>query len=298
MSGLTHLQRQPVYLIVNADDYGYFSCVSRGILDAGRDGIVTATGVFANSPLLDEHLSWLSSHDRLDLGVHLNVTYGTPMSVAMAKILERYGGRFPGKFSMIRGMLTGFIRSEDVKSEWRAQIECLLGKGLPLRFLNSHEHIHMFPPLFRLLQDLAVEYDVPHIRHPTSEWSQRFEPGKIVRDVAMVMLGQVNRYCRKTVAPRFLGMSESGKLSIHYLQTRLSGLKRGQVYELMCHPGHYDPVEITSPHLSSYHDWEGELSLLTNARTWALLREHDIELIGYRDLVVVGGCLTVRSSEG
>ena len=48
MSGLTPPLRQPpVYLIVNADDYGYFSCVSRGILDAVCDGIVTATGVLA-----------------------------------------------------------------------------------------------------------------------------------------------------------------------------------------------------------------------------------------------------------
>ena len=93
-------------------------------------------------------------------------------------------------------------------------------------------------------------------------------------------------------------MSESGKLSIHYLQTLLSGLKRGQIYELMCHPGHYDPEEITSPHLRSYHDWEGELSLLRSARTWALLREHDIELIGYRDLVVVEDGLTVGAQGG
>ena len=34
------------YLIVNADDYGYHDCVSKGILSAARQGIVTATGIF------------------------------------------------------------------------------------------------------------------------------------------------------------------------------------------------------------------------------------------------------------
>ena len=39
-------------LIVNADDYGYFDCVSKGILESASRGIVTATGVFANRPAL------------------------------------------------------------------------------------------------------------------------------------------------------------------------------------------------------------------------------------------------------
>jgi predicted glycoside hydrolase/deacetylase ChbG (UPF0249 family) len=39
---------QRAYLIVNADDYGIFRCVSKGILEAASHGIVTATGVFAN----------------------------------------------------------------------------------------------------------------------------------------------------------------------------------------------------------------------------------------------------------
>ena len=33
-------QSQGAYLIVNADDYGYFRCVSKGILKAATHGIV------------------------------------------------------------------------------------------------------------------------------------------------------------------------------------------------------------------------------------------------------------------
>ena len=97
----------------------------------------------------------------------------------MERALDRYGGRFPGKFAVIRGLLTGLIRSEDVKHEWRAQIECLLEKGLSLRFVNSHEHVHMLPSLFGPLQDLALEYEIPYIRYPTTEWPQVSNQGKL-----------------------------------------------------------------------------------------------------------------------
>src|SRR5438067_2291957 len=48
----------PAYLIVNADDYGYFPCVSRGIADAARQGAVTATGILANRSDLQEQMEW------------------------------------------------------------------------------------------------------------------------------------------------------------------------------------------------------------------------------------------------
>ena len=41
---------QSKQLIVNADDFGYFPCVSRGIIEAARAGVITATSVLANRP--------------------------------------------------------------------------------------------------------------------------------------------------------------------------------------------------------------------------------------------------------
>ena len=57
-----------VFLIVNADDYCYSEGVSRGILETIKNGIVTATGVLANSPNFETHISKLLEFDRLDIG--------------------------------------------------------------------------------------------------------------------------------------------------------------------------------------------------------------------------------------
>lgn len=70
------LDKNKRYLIVNADDYGYFSCVTEGILDGAREGVITASGIMANSPALDKHLGFFAEIETLDAGVHLNLSRG------------------------------------------------------------------------------------------------------------------------------------------------------------------------------------------------------------------------------
>ena len=70
----------PSFLIVNADDFGYFRCVSRGIVQSHTRGIVTATGVLGNSPNLRDDALLLFQYPDLDVGVHLNLTFGEPLT--------------------------------------------------------------------------------------------------------------------------------------------------------------------------------------------------------------------------
>ena len=291
----TASNRQPAYLIVNADDYGYFDCVSRGILEAARHGIVTATGIFATSVNFREHADWLVDVDSLDTGVHLNITDQAPLTAAMQKKLSRWAGRFPNKYTIARAIMSGTISTRDVKHEWQAQIERCLEQGLSPGFLNSHEHIHMLPSLFPVIQDLAAEYDIPHVRFSTSELFRELSIGAVIRDVLMKAMGLINRHhCRGPTA-RFLGMGSSGKLSVEYLQQRIPKLRPGGIYELMCHPGFTDRSEISDPRLLQYHDWNGERETLTNPEVKDMLDSCGIRLIGYRHLEIQGTQLTVRN---
>jgi len=95
----------------------------------------------------------------------------------------------------------------------------------------------------------------------------------------------------------FLGMGESGKLSLKYLKNKLPTLKPGHVYELMCHPGYFDVSEITEPRLLTYHDWERELNTLTSPDIKEMFHKNGVQLIGYRDLNINNGHLTVMTEE-
>jgi predicted glycoside hydrolase/deacetylase ChbG (UPF0249 family) len=281
-------------LIVNADDYGYFPCISKGILKAATHGVVTATGVFANTTHFGEHAAWLRDCDALDAGVHLNLTDGIPLTSDLQQMLGRWSGRFPRKFAMAKAILSGAIKIDAVKREWRAQIERCLEHGLKLRFLNSHEHIHMLPSLFPVAKALARDYDIRHMRFPTSRIAESLSRGSLFRSVVIKVLETVNRRHMDTPTAHFLGLEVSGKLNLQYLQDAVPRLRAGQVYELMCHPGDFDPQEVSDPRLLRYHDWQGELRTLASPALRELLDRSGVRLIGYRHLEVRYDRLVVR----
>ena len=285
---------EEAYLIVNADDYGCFACVSRGILRAAARGIVTATGVFANAPHFDERAAVLGSCDTLDVGVHLNLTEGFPLTSELRSTLARSSGRFPGKFAMAVSILRGGVKVADVKREWAAQIERCLANGLQVRFLNSHEHIHMLPALFRVTGELAREYRISHVRFPTARLDASPSGGSLFRGAVIGALGALNRRHAGGARTQFLGLEASGRLDLDYLARTLPRLRRGQIYELMCHPGEFDAQEVTDARLRRYHDWEGELRTLTSPDARALLNRHRVRPIGYRHLEIRAARLAVR----
>jgi len=273
-----------IRLIVNADDYGYYPCVSQGILQAVNLGRVTATGILANGPNLEQQIAGLNELENLDLGVHLNLTSRHPLSPMMAKKLDQWEGMFPGVFAMTGEIMAGRMDLVTVCKEWRSQIETVIGLGLKPQFLNSHEHIHMLPKLFKLALQLGKDYQIPHVRFTRAEWMMPFNASALSRNSLMQAMGFFNVSGRASNTPIFIGLSQSGKLDLAYLAKRFAKIKPGFTYELMCHPGLYDPVDMTDSRLLVYHAWEQELALLTGDEFRALLDDFNICLINYREL--------------
>jgi hypothetical protein len=271
----------PIQLIINADDYGYFPCVSRGIISAAQTKAITATGILATAPQLAEQLHWLSGIE-VDIGVHLNLTSGQPLTQAMRDALSRWQGLFPNAYTISGLILTGRLPLNIVRDEWHAQIETCQSQSLV--FLNSHEHIHSLPVLFPLVLELAKHYRIPHVRLPQADWLRPLTGAAVVRNSLMTLMRTVNQYRVKTPVPLFLGLSESGKLSYDGMERLFSTLKAGQCYELMCHVGYFAADEITDPRLLAYHDWEAELTLLQSPELHALYQRLNIQLSHYSHL--------------
>ncbi len=273
------------YLIVNADDYGYFTGVSRGILDAAKEGVVTATGIMANSRDLEKHLRLFAEVDSLDAGIHLNLTHGEPLTDRMRDLLCDWGGRFPKKFQITTAILTRNVPLAAVEEEWRTQILRCVEYGINPVFMNSHEHLHMLPSLFGVVVKLANEFGIQHIRHSSPEW----EPTRKISDwVRNLILGSTSvmtlaRF-RQHEKIRFIGASRSGKLNMEYFRRKLPQLEPGQVYELMCHPGYLDFHEVRDTALLEYHAWEQELAALRSTEFRDLCESSEVQLIGFRDL--------------
>jgi hypothetical protein len=280
------LDKKKRYLIVNADDYGYFSCVTKGILDGAMEGVVTATGIMANSPGLEKHLTAFTNIDTLDAGIHLNLSHGEPLTDRMRDLLLEWGGVFPSKFQIATAILKRKIPHSAVEEEWRAQIMRCVEGGIQPMFLNSHEHLHMLPGLFAVTAKLANEFCIQHVRHSAPEWEATGDISGWVRNLILggTSVMTPNRF-RHYTKIRFIGASRSGKLTMEYFTRKFPQLEPGYVYELMCHPGYFDPHEIQDPALLAYHAWEQELSALRSSEFRELCESCDLQLIGFRDLM-------------
>ena len=145
------------YLIINADDYGYFSCVSKGILQGAKLGRITATGIMANSTNFNAQIESLKQDTHIDKGVHLNISYGTPLTKELQNRFKDWQGEFPDKSIVVRKILTGRIPVVEIEKEWRAQIQKCIDSGVSITFLNSHEHLHMLPPLYKIFRKLFIQ---------------------------------------------------------------------------------------------------------------------------------------------
>src|SRR3954465_14713228 len=69
-----------IRLVVNADDFGMSPAISRGILRAHRDGIVTSTSLLGNCADLEHARAALAEARNLGVGVHLALVGGAPVA--------------------------------------------------------------------------------------------------------------------------------------------------------------------------------------------------------------------------
>lgn len=236
-------------LIVNADDFGLCAGVSRGILQAHRNGIVTSATILANAPGFDEALALARTAPALGLGVHLNLTWGRPVTrPEEVPSLVRGDGAFAfPAWRLPLAIALGRIALEDVRREWAAQIARVRCAGLAPTHLDSEKHVHLFPPLFGVALLLARAEGILAIRAGGEQGMlRRLAPAnpQWYKAAILAPLGRRAR-CRAALAglrspDRVLGIVEGGRLNGARLRPLLRRMAEG-VTELICHPGHDSP---------------------------------------------------------
>lgn len=178
----------PRSLVLHADDLGFSPSVNRGIIDSFAQGLLTSTSLLANGPAVPQALTlWneleLRRRHRLlasdgyrrllrdpwlpfDLGVHLNLTQGRPLTDGYPTELLDSQGRFPGVFPLFWRSLATPRRAiaAAVEAELQAQVELLLDHGAPLGHLNGHQYIECIPLVAEIVPRLANRYSLRNVR--------------------------------------------------------------------------------------------------------------------------------------
>ena len=277
-------------LIVNADDFGHTPGVTEGILKAHREGIVTSTTAMMNLPHAQEALRRAAEHPRLGVGVHLNSTYGRPLLPAaqVSTLLDEKGIFLRPEVQMMRATE---INPDQVRAEWRAQVEAFGASGREPDHLDCHHSAHVHPAFFAVYLELAEEYHLP-VRMPIPSEEELAHvnlpevfgadfPADVVRAVVQQDL-QLVRQHRIGHPDHFLGDFFGGQqLSVERLLAMLPEVQPG-VSELMTHPGFADAELIAN---SSYaQEREREVALLCDPRVVQAVKDLDIELVTFNVL--------------
>jgi predicted glycoside hydrolase/deacetylase ChbG (UPF0249 family) len=250
-------------LIVNADDFGYTERVTAGILRAHRDGIVTATTLMTNAPHTVGAATFARANPLLDVGVHLVVSYGRPLTdaVRVRSLVDA-----DGSFHRPKELLSRDIDRQEALTEYRAQYRKareLLGRN-PTH-LDTHHWVHDHPALEWAIGELARETGAAARIHSDEQRDRLRERGVRTPD---------------HFAREFQYAGKVGVVQLLELLERVA--KRDGVTELMCHPGETDEAMAAK---SGYaRERPTELATLTDPRIRAAVKTLGITLATFADV--------------
>lgn len=243
----------------HADDFAFSDGSSEHILETKRSGALTGVSILPNGDL---RLAARLKGTGLSCAVHLNLVEGKCCAGKdFVPLLTDENGYF--RYSFFGLFLQGFrpgrqIFREQLKVELTAQIELILSvlpEGAPLR-LDSHQHTHLIPPIYRALKELLEEkgYTAEYLRIPTEPLSPFLrhpsvllttKPVNIVKNLVLKTCYAWDRLTAgKIPVPSavFCGILFSGRMDAKRLRKVLPAFsklakKKGLPLEILFHPG-------------------------------------------------------------
>ena len=231
---------------------------------------------------------WLGRIRNLDVGLHLTLVeeravLGREISCRLW-LMKRDG--FPARvvnFSDAPFSDASAGMRSSVRSQRRSRV--FQKTGLRLSHLDSHQHLHMFPPVFQIVRRLTRRMDNVWIRNSAGPW--RKSPGVLMgRWVQQLGLNLTCLSARSLHGPPLpqmpdgmYGFEVSGRLTRSALEQILRKIPDG-LYELICHPGE-DDADTQTRYSHWGYQWAEELEALTAPETRVVLNEQGIALTSF-----------------
>lgn len=284
------------WVIINADDFGLSEGINLGIIKAHREGVVTSTSAAVNGDFFEQGLNLLKQTPKLDVGIHLNLTAGKPISSPHeCKTLLDKNGRFFNYSSFVQRLLLKRINPEEIKRELRAQLERFLSHIPVCSHINSHKHIGYIPAVLDTVLELAQEFKIKRMRLPMetkmlslNPFQRRFLKRYVLKTYWFSFLAKrakpkLKKY--KVVWPEhFFGIPHMGYRGEENIFVSLLKSCQEGFNEIMCHPslvkqereegyGAYGP-------LSRYR----ELKMLIDPALKALISKMNLKTISFLEM--------------
>ena len=266
-------------LVVNADDFGFTPDVNRGIVEAHRDGILTATTLMANGEAFDDAVRMARETPTLDVGCHLVLVGGESLVTKKP---------FP---ATVPQLLVALGKRElRVYDELAAQVRRIVDAGVRPTHLDTHKHTHLAPPVLNAVARIAEEFGVRWVRRPF-DFPLDSGRGRVprIKRLTSDALGLLRRRFHRVLArhgclttDHFAGFQITGRFRAAELVELMGAIPEGST-ELMVHPGHCG-AELRAARTRLKECREAELEALVAPEVRAAIVRHGIELVNYAGL--------------
>ncbi len=247
-------------LIISADDFGYSTSITDNIVECFK-GALSSTSIIPNAHEFDYAINKynMTLNDKR-LGIHINFFEGLPCSPPdSVSFLVDKDGFFRHSFL---SLLTAYYLSSrkkreiiaaQVNTELTAQIKKVkahIPAGIPLN-IDSHQHFHMIPFIFKLIVDMRDKFDIGYIRIPkektffhlgSSGLTNYFGPNIIKHFLLNYLSGICLSYLSGTHIRHpdfFVGVLFTGNMTLPSIKKALSVLNNDKdlLVEVLLHPG-------------------------------------------------------------
>ncbi len=212
-------------LIITADDYGLSEDANKSIVECYRRGAVTDISLLAGAEAFGHAVRLARENGINKIGVHLAAA-----------------GDYKSFFLKY---FTGLVNANELYANFKEQIYKVKKSGFKITHLDSHQHVHMVPGIFRMAAELMKEEGIEYARFPLEKLSFSEKLSNPVGWMRNILLSSACRASRGILAARgikhndyFIGHARALRLRREDFFSAISGLKEG-LTELGCHPGQH-----------------------------------------------------------
>ncbi|PIQ86984.1 MAG: hypothetical protein COV73_03935 [Candidatus Omnitrophica bacterium CG11_big_fil_rev_8_21_14_0_20_43_6] len=281
-------------IIINADDFGLTEGINCGILQAYQEGILTSASLLANGPAFDEAVSLSKKNPGLGVGVHLNILRGRPVSGQneVLSLVDKNGYFIPRPGYFLLRRLLNQLRPDEIKIEFRAQINKVMAAGILPSHLDTEKHLHALPFISKILFNLAEEFDIRKVRCLKTDiyFKQLLTIHSLIFCSLLVFTEKrrTNLAAKGILSPQCTyGLLEGGRMFKDRYAEIFKRIGEGSA-EIVCHPGYaeHHPKKMILEMGRFYlnHAREKELEALLSQDLKDLAGNLGIQFITYRGL--------------
>lgn len=275
-------------LIINADDFGLHENINLGIIEGHSSGCITSTSIMSGAPAFEQAASLAVDHPQLGVGIHLTLVGGRPVTKpeSIKSLVDSEGMLCDSYPLFLKKVCLGDIRLDDVQRELAAQVKKTLAAGIRITHLDSHQHMHVVPGIFKVVLNIAKEFKIRAMRIPAEPLLFRggckAGAGRMIGRSGLSILASLARVKARShglvVPEHFYGMLAGGSMDERLLLKIIGSLPDG-ITEVMIHPGIEDTA-LNKTFNWGYH-WQQELHAVTSRRVIDRLKQEKIKLISF-----------------